>query len=479
MSFLQSKLNCMLPELNIGDKKAGIPIIQGGMGVGVSLSGLATAVAQQGAIGVVAANAIGMIEPDYYQNHINANVKALKSELRKCRENTTGLIGVNIMVAVDCFQQLLNASIEEKVDFLFLGAGLPVKNIPVEAIREAGIKVVPIISSGRTARVIFKMWEKKYNDIPDAVVVEGPEAGGHLGFKYDQIENPAYKLDRIVPDVVETLKEFEDRWDREIPVIAAGGIFSGEDIYRFFQLGAKGVQMGTRFVATNECDVDEKFKDAYVNCNKEDIRIISSPVGMPGRAIESSFLREVDQGMKKFFRCPSRCLQSCGAMEAKYCISEALDNARQGNFNKGFAFCGSNAHRIDAIIPVKQLINSLSFEYSTEYCLSAIRNEYEGTAEKLRAMKLGYSHNFFNVSEENEVKFRETKEAFGKKIATVRAEYDQMFESIGANFFEDIKEVKRETMEAFGKKIAAVRAEYDQMFESIGVNFFKDIKEVK
>ena len=268
MNFFPSKLSCIFPELKIGDKTAKIPIVQGGMGVGVSLSGLATAVADQGAIGVVAANAIGMIEPDYYQNHIQANVKALKSELRKCRQKSDGLIGVNIMVAVDCFQQLLNAAIEEKVDFLFLGAGLPVKNIPVKAIRDAGIKVVPIISSGRTARVIFKMWEKNYDDIPDAVVVEGPQAGGHLGFKYDQIDDPAYRLEAIIPDVVEALGVFQEKWNREIPVIAAGGVFSGEDIYRCLQLGAKGVQMGTRFVATDECDVDVKFKEAYVNCKR-------------------------------------------------------------------------------------------------------------------------------------------------------------------------------------------------------------------
>ena len=442
MSFLQSKLNCMLPELKIGDKSAKIPIVQGGMGVGVSLSGLATAVAEQGAIGVVAANAIGMIEPDYYQNHIQANVKALKSELRKCREKSDGLIGVNIMVAVDCFQQLLQASIEEKVDFLFLGAGLPVKNIPVEAIREAGIKVVPIVSSGRTARVIFKMWEKNYNDIPDAVVVEGPKAGGHLGFKYDQIDNPAYRLERIVPEVVEALKEFQDRWSRDIPVIAAGGIFTGEDIYRFLQLGAKGVQMGTRFVATDECDVDRKFKEAYINCKEEDIKIISSPVGMPGRAIESSFLKDVAQGMKKVFMCPSKCLESCGAREAMYCISEALDNARKGNFDKGFAFCGSNAYRVESIISVKQLISSLSFEYFTEYFLNALRSEYEETADKLRAMKEEYGYSFFNVSEENEVKFREAKEAFRRKMDSIRTEYDQMFDSIGISFFETLEDLE-------------------------------------
>jgi len=375
MNFIQSRFNGIFPELNIGGKKARIPIIQGGMGVGVSLSGLATAVAEQGGIGVVAANAIGMIEPDYYQNHVSANIKALKSELRKCREKSNGLIGVNLMVAVDCFHQLLTAAVEEKVDFLFLGAGLPIKNIPVEAIRDAGVKVIPIVNSGRTARVIFKMWEKNYGDIPDAVVVEGPQAGGHLGYKYEQINDPDFKLERTVPEVIESLKEYQDRWNREIPVIAAGGIFSGEDIYRFIQLGAKGVQMGTRFVATEECDVDIRFKEAYINCREEDIRIISSPVGMPGRAIESSFLQDVAKGMKKVFRCPARCLASCGAWEAKYCISEALDNARKGDFSKGFAFCGSNAYRIDSIVPVRQLISTLSFEYLTECFLNAIRNE--------------------------------------------------------------------------------------------------------
>lgn len=441
MNFLQSKVNEILPELKIGDKRARIPIIQGGMGVGVSLSGLATAVSRQGAIGVVAANAIGMIEPDYYQNHIKANVKALKSELRKCRENSDGLIGVNIMVAVDCFHQLLNAAIEEKVDFLFLGAGLPVKNIPVEAIREAGIKVVPIVSSGRTVRVIFKMWEKNYNDIPDAVVVEGPEAGGHLGFKYDQIDDPDYRLEKIIPEAIGALKEFEDRWGREIPVIAAGGIYSGEDIYRFIQLGAKGVQMGTRFVATEECDVDIRFKEAYVDCREEDIRLISSPVGMPGRAIESSFLLDVDSGKKKFFRCPSRCLQSCGAMEAKYCISEALDNARKGDFSQGFAFCGSNAHRVESVVPVKQLINSLRFEYFTEYFLNAVRTEYEDTAEKLRTLREEYSCGFFDISQENEARLRESLESFRRKVASARAEYDQIFDSIGFSVLEEIEDI--------------------------------------
>ncbi|MBP7433068.1 nitronate monooxygenase, partial [bacterium] len=312
---------CSIPSLNIGTKKAETAIVQGGMGVGISLSGLASAVAKEGGIGVIAANAIGMIESDYFSNHIEANVRALRSEISKARNIGNGIIGVNIMVAVDCFQELLHAAIEEKVDVLFLGAGLPIKNIPVEKIRAAGVSVVPIVSSGRAAKLIFKSWEKNYNDIPDGVVVEGPKAGGHLGFKYDQIDDPAYALEKLVPEVVESLKEFEQRHLRELPVIAAGGIFTGEDIFKFIKLGAKGVQLGTRFVATDECDADIRFKEAYVNASEGDVTIISSPVGLPGRAINNTFLKEVSDGVKKYFRCPSRCLESCGAKDAKYCIS--------------------------------------------------------------------------------------------------------------------------------------------------------------
>lgn len=439
MNFLPSRAEGLLPELAIGDKKAKIPIVQGGMGVGVSLSRLASAVARQGAIGVVAANAIGMIEPDYYQNHIEANMRALRSELRKCRESGDGLIGVNIMVAVDCFRQLIDVSVEEGVDFLFLGAGLPVKDIPVKEIREKGIQVVPIVSSARTARIIFKMWEKNYRDVPDAVVVEGPEAGGHLGFSSEQIDDPAYRLEKIVPEVLEALEPFKARWDREIPLIAAGGIYNGEDIFRILRLGASGVQMGTRFVATNECDVDVRFKEAYVNCRKEDIRIISSPVGMPGRAIASSFLDEVASGIRKVFMCPSRCLASCKATKARYCISEALDNARKGDFSRGFAFCGANAYRVDSVVPVKQLINSLRFEYFIESVISAVKAEYEDTAEKLRQLREDYSPAFPNFPEAGERRFRESVEAFNNRMTSLRAEYEKMVNSVGVSLLEELE----------------------------------------
>lgn len=383
-------LMCSIPSLNIGQKKAETAIVQGGMGVGISLSGLASAVAKEGGIGVIAANAIGMIESDYFSNHIEANVRALRSEISKARNIGNGIIGVNIMVAVDCFQELLHAAIEEKVDVLFLGAGLPIKNIPVEKIRAAGVSVVPIVSSGRAAKLIFKSWEKNYNDIPDGVVVEGPKAGGHLGFKYDQIDDPAYALEKLVPEVVESLKEFEQRHLRELPVIAAGGIFTGEDIFKFIKLGAKGVQLGTRFVATDECDADIRFKEAYVNASEGDVTIISSPVGLPGRAINNTFLKEVSDGVKKYFRCPSRCLESCGAKDAKYCISEALDNARRGDLDNGFAFAGSNVHRVEEIVPVRDLISTLKNEYTMAVFYDYLKTEYERMAEKLASKREEY-----------------------------------------------------------------------------------------
>ena len=174
---------------------------------------------------------------------------------------------------------------------VFLGAGLPIKGIPVEELRSAGVKVVPIVSSARAAGLIFKSWSKRYKDIPDGVVVEGPKAGGHLGFKEDQIDDPDFALEHILPDVVAEIKTYEDKFHRAIPVIAAGGVFTGADIYNFFKLGASGVQMGTRFVATHECDADIRFKESYISCREDDIGIIKSPVGMPGRAIRNRFLK--------------------------------------------------------------------------------------------------------------------------------------------------------------------------------------------
>ena len=381
-----------MPKLKIGDAVARLPIVQGGMGVGISLSGLASAVANEGGIGVIAANSIGMLDPDYYAKNKDANSIILRKEIRKAKEMTSGLIGVNIMVAVDDYPDLLRVAIEERIDMVFLGAGLPIKGIPIDDLRGAGVKVVPIVSSARAAGLIFKSWSKKYNDIPDAVVVEGPKAGGHLGFKADQIDNPDFALEHILPGVVARIKTFEEKFKRSIPVIAAGGVFTGADIYKIFKLGASGVQMGTRFVATHECDANIRFKEAYVACREDDIEIIKSPVGLPGRAIRNRFLKDVAAGKKMGFKCAWRCLKSCDLKTARYCISLALDNARQGILDKGFAFAGSNAFRVDKIVSVNELLQELINQYqrAEEKGASKLRDDYENALEKLVSLKEEY-----------------------------------------------------------------------------------------
>ena len=355
-----------MPKLKIGNLVAKIPIIQGGMGVGISLSGLASAVANAGGIGVIATAGIGMLEPNFAKNFTEANKRALRKEIRKAKKITKGIIGVNIMVALTDFYEMLKVSVEEGVDLVLLGAGLPLRNLKVllpDKLKEINTKVVPIISSSRAAKIIFQYWQKNYNHVPDAVVVEGPLAGGHLGFKKEQINNPDFTLDKILPQVISEIKPFEQHFSKSIPVIAAGGIYTGEDIYKFMQLGVQGVQMATRFVATHECDASIKFKETYIKCKNEDLTIIDSPVGLPGRAIRNKFLEEVSIGVRKPFKCPWKCLMTCNFKKAPYCIALALTNAQQGKLKDGFAFAGANAHRVDKIISVKELIATLLEEY--------------------------------------------------------------------------------------------------------------------
>jgi NAD(P)H-dependent flavin oxidoreductase YrpB (nitropropane dioxygenase family) len=257
--------------------------------------------------------------------------------------------------------------VDEGASLAFLGAGLPLK-IPGELLLdESGrtrIKVVPIVSSARAAEIIFRSWKKKYNHVPDAVVVEGPLAGGHLGFKKEHIDNPDYMLEKILPEVISAIKPYEQHFNMSIPVIAAGGVYTGTDIYNIIQLGAQGVQMATRFVATHECDVSIEFKEAYLGCEKEDLVIIDSPVGLPGRAIKNRFLGEVSSGIKRPFKCPWKCLKTCDIENSPYCICIALTNAKKGKLKDGFAFAGANAYRIDKITSVKELITTLRDEYA-------------------------------------------------------------------------------------------------------------------
>lgn len=357
------------PSLKIGDLTARIPIIQGGMGVGISLSGLASAVANQGGIGVIAAAMIGMREPDVARNPVEANCRALKAEIARARQLSQGIIGVNIMVALTTFTQMARAAIESKVDVIFSGAGLPL-DLPRQLLElceqkkeEFKTRLVPIISSGRAASVIAKKWISRFGYVPDAFVVEGPRAGGHLGFKPEEIEDKDHALEILVPQVLEAVKPLEDKHGRAVPVIAAGGIYSGGDIRRFLELGAAGAQMGTRFVATHECDVDQRFKLSYLNATKDDITIISSPVGMPGRALSNEFIAKSRQGLNKPFKCVFHCISTCEQEKTPYCIANALISAMKGNLKSGFAFCGANVDKVSEIVSVRELIESLEREY--------------------------------------------------------------------------------------------------------------------
>jgi nitronate monooxygenase len=274
------------------------------------------------------------------------------------------------MVASTNFADMVTTAIEEKIDIIFSGGGLP---LILPAFHKPGskTKLVPIVSSARASSIIFKTWINKYNYVPDAIVVEGPEAGGHLGFKPENIYSSEYSLEKIIPEVIKVTKFYELEFSKAIPVIAGGGIYSGEDIHKFIKMGASGVQMGTRFVTTDECDVSEKFKQMYIDAKEEDIHIIKSPVGMPGRAIKNDFLIAVENGEKMPYQCPYHCIITCDYTNSPYCIAYALLNASTGNMKHGFAFAGTNAYRAKKIMPVKELIDSLIEEYNKQLVVNA------------------------------------------------------------------------------------------------------------
>jgi nitronate monooxygenase len=369
-----------LPELKIGHHISAVPIIQGGMGVGISLSQLAAAVANEGGVGVIAAAVAGIHEPDFATNSAQANIRALTNEIRKARRKTSGILGVNIMVALTDYPDMVRTAIAEGIDIIFSGAGLPL-DLPGYLISGSQTKLVPIVSSARAAQILCKKWLSRYKYLPDGFVVEGPKAGGHIGFKEHQIDDPNFSLEHLVSDVIKAVEEFEIKEGKQIPVIAAGGIYNGEDIYTFLDLGVAGVQMGTRFVATYECDADDAFKQAYIDAKKEDIVIIKSPVGMPGRAIHNAFIDSVNQGKKKPFKCPFHCIKTCKAQESPYCIAVALGNARKGKFKNGFAFAGKNAYRVEGIVSVRELMNELISEYRVASLSRLSLSETEGVLD--------------------------------------------------------------------------------------------------
>lgn len=332
------------------------------MGVGISLSGLASAVANQGGVGVISAAGIGMLYKDPSQDYLANCISGLRHEIREARRKSNGILGVNIMVALTNYEDLVRTSIEEEIDIVISGAGLPL-DLPKFLVPGCKTRLVPIVSSARAAALLCNKWLLNYNYLPDAVIVEGPKAGGHLGFKPEQIFDENFALEKLIPEVVAVVNQIALLNGKQIPVIAAGGIYSGADIAKIMKLGASGVQMGTRFVTTVECDASDDFKQAYLNAKKEDVTIIKSPVGMPGRAIKSPFLEEVLAGKRQPKTCPVNCIHTCDITTAPYCIIASLTSALRGNFRRGYAFAGSNVWRTNKIIPVEELMNTIRQEF--------------------------------------------------------------------------------------------------------------------
>ncbi|WP_310605410.1 NAD(P)H-dependent flavin oxidoreductase [Anaerosporobacter sp.] len=349
----------LMKPLTIGQLKARLPIIQGGMGVGISRSNLAGAVAREGGIGVISTAQIGYDEEEFSKSPIETNLRAIKKHLQRAKEIAKGgIVGVNIMVATKQYAEYVKAAVEAKADVIISGAGLPV-NLP-ELVKGSVSKIAPIVSSLKATSVILKMWDKKYHRTADFIVIEGPLAGGHLGFNPDEltdIDMNAYEEE--IKKIIDFKKEYEKKYNQEIPVIVAGGIFDKEDVKRAIEIGADGVQVGTRFVTTEECDAPDSYKQAYINCKKEDIRIIKSPVGMPGRAMWNPFLEEVAKGKVAIKKC-FNCLEHCNPKEVPYCITKALTNAVEDKLDEGLIFCGENAYRLNEITTVKSVMEELT-----------------------------------------------------------------------------------------------------------------------
>ncbi len=349
-----------MKPLIIGDLIARIPIVQGGMGVGVSRSKLAGAVAKEGGIGILSTAQIGYDEPDFNKHQIESNLFAIKKHLAKAKEIAMGgIVGVNIMVATKQYDRYVKAACEGGADVIISGAGLPI-TLP-ELVKGFKTKIAPIVSSVKATSVILKMWDKKYKTTADFLVIEGPRAGGHLGFSKEQLDHiNELNYDEEIKGIIECKKEFEEKYNKQIPVVVAGGIFDQEDIKHTFELGADGVQIATRFVVTEECDASQEYKNAYLNAKEEEIKIVISPVGMPGRALANPFLKTVDKGRVAINKCYN-CLEHCNPKDTPYCITKALTNAVEGNIDEGLIFCGDNVHRLNKMTTVKEIFEELTF----------------------------------------------------------------------------------------------------------------------
>lgn len=349
-----------LKPLKIGDITIKYPIVQGGMGIGISLSSLAGAVTKEGGLGVISAAQPGFMEEDFYTNTNNANMRTLTKHIKRAKEiSGGGPIGVNLMVASKQYDMYVDCIIKSGADLIISGAGLPL-DLPKYA-KDSDIKLCPIVSSAKAANVILTRWMKKYSRLPDMIVIEGPKAGGHLGFKPSELET-IISMDEEIGRILAVRDKFSAQYNKEMPVIFGGGVFTRQDIDHYLSLGLNGVQMATRFVATEECDASRAFKEAYIKAGKDDVKIVKSPVGMPGRAINNVFVKNTEAGNgPKVTRC-FNCLHHCDPRTTPYCISLALFNAAKGDLDNGLIFCGTNVDRIDRITTVHEIFEELTKE---------------------------------------------------------------------------------------------------------------------
>lgn len=346
-----------IKPLKIGELTAPFPVIQGGMGVGISLSHLAGTVAACGGVGILSAAQIGFREEEFEKDPTGTNLKAIKKEICKARKIANGgIIGINIMVATQRYEEYVKAAVESGVDLIISGAGLPV-DLP-ELVEGSKTKIAPIVSTVKSAKVICKMWDRHYHRVPDLVVIEGPKAGGHLGFSRKQLEIFTPEVyDQEIRQIIELVKEYEKKYQKRIPVVVAGGIFDRKDFLHALELGADGVQMGTRFVTTYECDAAEEYKKAYVNVSKENIVLVDSPVGMVGRAVGNTFT--LAEGKKEPVKKCYQCIKTCSPGDTPYCITNALVKAAKGETENALVFCGENAWKCDKIEHVGDILREL------------------------------------------------------------------------------------------------------------------------
>lgn len=353
----------------IRNKTADLPVIQGGMGVGISRSSLAGAVAAEGGVGIISTAQIGYDEEGFESNQAECNLRAIEKHIKKAKElaKGAGLVGVNIMVALKHYKEHVKASVKAGADVIICGAGLPtdLPGIVQEAVEEAGCKqkdipcLAPIVSSEKAARIMLKMWSKKYHRTADFLVIEGPKAGGHLGFSKEQLFDIEHlNYDNEIRKIIACKKEYEDLYQCKIPVAVAGGIYDKQDMEHAFSLGADAVQIASRFVATYECDASPEYKQAYLNARPEDIQIVQSPVGMPGRALRNKFIQNLEMTRQTIRKCYN-CLEKCNPKEVPYCITKALIEAVKGDVDNGLIFCGANVGRIDRMMSVHELMEEL------------------------------------------------------------------------------------------------------------------------